>query len=216
MNGAFGTFSLADIARQAQDGALRKEQITTMQQNREQSRQASEIAQQREQAAMIAKLTEGVQDEQTYQQRLQAAAAYGMDTSQLPQSFEQGGRDFVQTYNVLATTLLRPDGERKLTNTAQELVDAGYQPGTPQFIAAMRNRLTMQDSKVITTQAGGAAGLLGPNGYQQVITPNDGSQQAGAPVGGGANRKVVGGKAYVNRDGQWYEEGAASNGSATF
>lgn len=209
----FGTFSLADIARQAQDAELRREQITTLRADREAGQAEAERNALRKQAGMIAKLTEGVGDEATYQQRRQAALTYGIDPAAIPETYDP---QFVQTYNVLATTLLRPDGERRLTNTAQELVEAGFEPGTPEFQRAMAQRITMQDSKVVNTTAGGMSGMLGPNGYQPFILPNPGTAQAGSAVGAGEERKSVGGRSFVKRGGQWFEETAASNGAGGF
>jgi hypothetical protein len=76
---AFGTFSLADIATQAQNGQLRSMQIDALRRKQETDAEEAERTAMREQAGMIAKLTDGVQDEASYQQRRQAALAYGMD-----------------------------------------------------------------------------------------------------------------------------------------
>ena len=115
---------------------------------------------------------------------------------------------------LVAETFFR-DGPDKLTNTAQELVEAGLEPGTPDFQRAMAQRIAMQDSKVVNTTAGGMSGMLGPNGYQPFILPNPGGAQAGAPAGG-EERKSVGGRSFVKRGGQWFEETGASNGAGTF
>jgi hypothetical protein len=212
---AFGTFSLADIATQAQNGQLRSMQIDALRRKQETDAEEAERTAMREQAGMIAKLTDGVQDEASYQQRRQAALAYGMDPSAIPETYDP---QFVQTYNVLAHTLLKPDGEAKLTTTAQELRDAGYQPGTPEFITAMRQRLDMRDSKVISAQAGGQAGLYGPGGYKPIIAPNDGSAPAGSPVGGGVQEGATAtnpqtGEKLIFRGGQWQPMGGGAGNS---
>jgi hypothetical protein len=212
---AFGTFSLADIAMQGERVAGMREARQASQADREAQQEAAERAALREQAGMIAKLTDGVQDEASYQQRRQAALAYGMDPSAIPETYDP---QFVQTYNVLAHTLLKPDGEAKLTTTAQELRDAGYQPGTPEFITAMRQRLDMRDSKVISAQAGGQAGLYGPGGYKPIIAPNDGSAPAGSPVGGGVQEGATAtnpqtGEKLIFRGGQWQPMGGGAGNS---
>lgn len=180
--------NLADIYAQSQQMQMqrrtmdmREQEFGAAQQQREQQAREAELAQQREQAGMIAKLTTGVTDEATYQQRLAAARQYGVDVSGAPPNYDP---NWVQTQNILATTFFR-EGPDKLTTTAQELVEMGLEPGTAQFQQAMAQRIAMKDSKIITTQAGGMASVLSPGGIQPVIVPNDGSQTAGAPAGQG-------------------------------
>lgn len=215
----FGTFSLADIAQQAQTAKLRSMQIGVLEQKQQADAQDAERTAMREQAQMIAKLTDGVTDDAGYQQRRQAALAYGMDPSAIPEAYDP---QFVQTYNTLAHTLLKPDGEAKLTTTAQELVDAGYQPGTPEFIGKMRERLELADSKVVTTTGGGMASLLGYGGQTKpLILPNPGGQQPGAPAGGKTvvrtGRDASGRQVVQYSDGSVdYAGGAASNGGGNF
>jgi hypothetical protein len=186
--GTAGAFSLADLAQQTQqmrhgEQAMQQRQAVIDEQraSREQQAQQQQLAQQREQAGMIARLTSNVRDEGSYQQARQAAQAYGIDISSAPANFDP---EWVQTQNIIAETFFR-DGPDKLTTTAQELVEAGLEPGTPEFQRAMAQRISMKDSKVVNTTAGGMSGMLGPNGYQPFILPNDGSGQAGAPAGGG-------------------------------
>lgn len=180
--------NLADMYAKAQDMRMqregmdmRREQFDYQRQQMEAQQQEAAAGKQREQAGLIAKLTTGVQDEGTYQQRLAAARAYGIDVSAAPPNYDP---EWVQTQNIIASTFLKPDGQKELTTTAQELAEAGYEPGTPEFQKAMAQRIAMKDSKVVTTTAGGMAGMLGPGGYQPLVLPNDGSSLAGAPAGG--------------------------------
>lgn len=211
--------NLADLYQQTQGMQMqrramdmREQEFGAQQQQREEVARQQQLAQQREQAGQIAQLTRGVTDEGTYQQRLAAARQYGIDVSGAPANFDPA---WVQTQNILAETFFR-EGPDRLTNTAQELVEAGFEPGTPEFQRAMAQRITMKDSKVVNTTAGGMSGMLGPNGYQPFILPNPGGAQAGAAVGAGEERKSVGGRSFVKRGGQWFEETAASNGAGGF
>lgn len=172
--------NLVDMYRQAQQMKAMEEERAYRREVIEEQRQARIGAAQREQAGMIAKLTANVTDEATYQQRLAAARAYGIDVSSAPQNYDP---QWVQTQNAIAQFILKPDAEQKLTNMALELRDAGFEPGTPEFEAQMRQRITASDSKVVSTTAGGMAGMVGPNGqYNPFILPNDGSHAAGAPA----------------------------------
>jgi len=187
-------WSLSDLLQQ-QDQKVRQDQLLAMQQqrfdaeraDREQATRENQLKQQREQAGMIAKLTHGVTDEATYQQRLAAARTYGVDVSGAPANYDP---NWVQTQNILAETFYR-DGPDKLTTTAQELKEAGLKPGTPEFERAMAQRIRMQDSKVITTSEGGSAGLYGSGGYEPILAPNPGGQPFGAPVQQGGGKTVV-------------------------
>lgn len=198
------------MQRRAMD--MREQEFGAQQQQREEAARQRELEQQREQAGMIARLTRGVTDETTYQQARQAAQAYGIDVTGAPPTYDP---DWVQTQHILANTFFR-EGPDKLTNTAQELVEAGLEPGTPEFQRAMAQRIAMQDSKVVNTTAGGMSGMLGPNGYQPFILPNPGGAQAGAAVGAGEERKSVGGRNFVKRGGQWFEETGGSNAAGIF
>lgn len=204
--------SLADLAARQQQTDLQRQQFDLQQQQRQAEAEQQRLAGQREQAGMIARLTRGVTDEGTYQQARQAAQAYGIDVSGAPANFDP---DWVRTQHILADTFFR-EGPDKLTNTAQELVEAGLEPGTPDFQRAMARRITMKDSKVVNTTAGGMSGMLGPGGYQPFILPNPGTAEAGTAVGAGEERKSVGGRNFVKRGGQWFEETGASNGAGGF
>lgn len=202
--------SLADLAARQQQTELQRQQFERQQQQLEQQAQEQEAARRREQAGQIAQLTRGVRDEATYQQARRAAQAYGIDISAAPPNYDP---DWVQTQHILADTFFR-EGSDKLTNTAQELVEAGFEPGTPAFQRRMAQRIAMQDSKVVNTTAGGMSGMLGPNGYEPFILPNPGTAAAGAPVE--EERKTIGERSFVRRGGQWFEETAASNGAGGF
>jgi hypothetical protein len=220
--GQAATVNLAELYAQAQQMKLqqrgmdmREQEFSAAQEQREREAQEGQLARQREQAGMVARLTRGVTDEATYQQRIAAARQYGLDTSEAPPQFDP---EWVQTQNILAETFFR-EGPDKLTTTAQELVEAGLEPGTPQFQRAMAQRIAMQDSKVVNTTAGGMSGMLGPNGYQPFILPNSGEAPAGAPVSGGVQEGATAtnpqtGEKVIFKGGQWVPLGGGG-GNAT-
>lgn len=217
MNGAFGTFSLADIAAQAQDAKLRSMQIEDYQARRERQAQSDETAQHREQATMIAKLTDGVTDDATYQQRRQAAIAYGMDPGAIPETYDP---QFVQTYNTLAHTLLRPDGEQKLSTAAQQAQELTGLPITDPRTRQVMSRLLSDN---VPVQAGGAVYTNDPlNGFAPGIVPNPGNAPAGASAQGGIQDGATAtnpqtGERIIFRNGQWQPMGGtAGNGGGNF
>lgn len=85
-------------------------------------------------------------------------------------------------------------------------------------------------SKIVTTEAGGAAGVFTPStgGYKPLIVPNDGSQQYGTPAGSGGNlprvsspdeaRRLPPGTRFMLPDGRigTVPGGGASNGTGGF
>ncbi len=172
----------SELERQGQLSQLyaQRQQMDLQREQADAERQQQAQAAQREQAGMIAKLTRGVRDEGSYQQARRAAEAYGIDIAGAPANYDP---DWVQTQHIIADTFYR-QGPEKLTNTAQELMEAGFEPGTLEFQRRMAQRISMQDSKVITTSDGGMASLLTPEGVQPVILPNPGDRQAGSPSSG--------------------------------
>lgn len=126
----------------------------------------------------LAKLFNSVTDEASYQRGLAIARNWNLDVSQAPANYDP---NWVAEQRMLTEAFIREP--QKLTNMAQELVDAGYDPGTPEFVAQMRQRIALGDSKVVTTTDGGMAGLYGPNGYQPLVVPNPGGVAPGTPAG---------------------------------
>ncbi|MEN3973116.1 hypothetical protein WJS89_10590 [Sphingomicrobium sp. XHP0235] len=102
---------------------------------REQDAKAAEAnarKQQFENMATIAKLTQGVTAE-NYAQRMRTAQQMGLDVSGLPQTFDPA---VIGELNAVATALSKA-GPEKMSAEAQKLIDAGKQPGTPEFEEAM-------------------------------------------------------------------------------
>lgn len=132
--------------------------------------------------AQLADLLDDSTDEASYQRNLAVAQQlYGQLPDTVPQNYDP---NWIGQQRRIVDVMLREP--QKLTQMAQELVDAGYEPGTPEFVAQMRQRINLADSRVISTTDGGMAGLYGPNGYQPLILPNPGGVAPGAPAGGAA------------------------------
>ncbi len=88
--------------------------------------------QQRTQMTQLAQLLDDSNDEASYQRNLGAAKQLGLDVSTAPPNFDP---QWVGQQQVITHALLdKPD---KVSNDAQLLVEAGYDPGTPAFQQAM-------------------------------------------------------------------------------
>lgn len=88
--------------------------------------------QQRTQMTQLAQLLDDSNDEASYQRNLGAAKQIGLDVSSAPPNFDP---QWVGQQQVITHALLdKPD---KVSNDAQLLVEAGYDPGTPAFQQAM-------------------------------------------------------------------------------
>lgn len=135
------------------------------------SRQQQEArGQQRNDLPVIARLLEGVQDEPSYQQALAAAQRYGIDISDAPPAFDPQWRE--QTL-MLAQAAQTPQGQEAISNAGKQAVDAGFQPGTPEFSDAVR--------KIVTASM--AQPFTGAQGETRLYTPD--------PFGGGGQVQGV-------------------------
>lgn len=85
--------------------------------------------------AMIAKLTTGVTPE-NYAQRLQTAQSMGIDVSSAPQQYDP---QWIAEMNAVTSALSQQ--QEKMSSEAQKLIDAGLQPGSPEFEEAMMSML---------------------------------------------------------------------------
>lgn len=117
--------ALLDIRRQ-QEARLVREQEMQMGQAQQQQRRAS--------MQDVSRLFDGVTPE-NYTQRVQLAQQMGLDVSGVPQTFDPGWVSQQQQM----VRFFADQGEEKISGIARELVDAGFQPGTPEFNQAMRD-----------------------------------------------------------------------------
>lgn len=213
MSGPFGTFSLADIAMQTEQiGALR-DQRQARQTERESTAKLTSLlpqavqgdAQARQDIANIGtdkalewygKLEERDRTRHAEQVKDASAAVRWADT---PEKWAQ----VQQHYGHLDPQIASIPFEAR-EQLALELGQIGaYMESAPKL-------------DIRATEPGG--GLYGVNPHtgqtQILVQPNPGDAPMGQPAG--ESRKTVNGKTYVKRGDQWFEEGGASNGSATF
>lgn len=106
--------------------------------------------QQQEQIGIIGRLLSSVRDEQTYQQALAAARQGGIDVSNVPQTFDP---NWVNQTKMLVDAY-SADGGQQLSGLARELLNAGYQQGTPEFQQAMMVALQGKYAPQYTDQQG--------------------------------------------------------------
>lgn len=145
----------------------------------QQDQEAEKQKQAQGQAMAVAKLFDGVTPE-NYQQRLSVAQRMGIDVSTAPQQFDP---NWVSENRIIMQTVAeRPEA---LSTAGKIAVDEGYQPGSPEFNARVKQIVVSEATKIITPQPG--AGALSYNtqtGQSTVLVqPNDGSGQFGQPVG---------------------------------
>lgn len=188
------------------------------QQQQAQGRQQA-AQQRRADIPTITRLLEGSVDQVTYDRNVQAAQGLGIDTSQLPRQFDPAWRDEqVATMKLFGT----PEGREAFSTAGKEAQDAGYQPGTPEFNAYVKQRLMAADRRTIPLQPGGSVAEYDPATGQArlVVAPNTGGAATGAPVGAGGPQvgAVVGGYRFKggnpNDRANWEQAGGGS-GNAT-
>lgn len=130
-------------------------------------------------AQELARLFEGVNDEATYQQRLGIAQRMGIDTAGAPPQFNP---QWVQENALIMR--LAADKPEALSTIGKEAVDAGFQAGTPEHAAFVRQRIQAEAMKTIPyAPGGGVAGYNAMTGQTTtIIAPNAGGVAAGTPV----------------------------------
>ena len=93
-----------------------------------------------------------------------------------PQQFDPNWIDSqITTLSAFAT----PQGREALSTAGKEAVDAGFQPGTPEFAAEVRRRLQAGDKKTIPFQPGGGIIEYDPaTGETRILAGPSGSPSA--------------------------------------
>ena len=126
----------------------------------------------------LAKLFNSVTDEASYQRGLAIARNWNLDVSQAPANYDP---NWVAEQKMVIQAFV--DEPEKLTTMAQQLVEAGYQPGTPEFETQMRQLITADATKVVSVTDGGMATAYGPDGsVKSLIVPNPGGVAPGTPA----------------------------------
>jgi hypothetical protein len=190
--GSAGQFSLADLAQQSQQ--LRHGEQAMQQRERALNQQDQQF--QLEMQQHTARLSAAEREAAAKGLEDMAAAVQWADT---PEKWSVVQQHLAQGHPELAGVQF---GERE-----QVLIQTGQ----------MANYLKANQEKFQAIEPGGSLFGISPTGdVREVVRANPGTAAPMAPVGGGETRKTVGGKSYVNRNGQWFEETAASNGSGGF
>ena len=180
-----------------------------------QGQQEQEAAQRKEaqgQAMTVAKLFDGVTPE-NYQQRLSVAQRMGIDTSSAPQQFDPNW--VTENRIIMQTVAERPEA---LSTAGKIAVDEGYQPGSPEFNARVKQIVVSEATQTIPYQpGGGVATYNAQTGQTQVIVqPNYGDQPApAAQTGGPKPGTVIDGYQFKggnpNDKANWVKAGGASS-----
>ncbi len=160
-----------------QEGAREDAQFAASQEDRA-AKQQGEVRSKAQQMARLFK--HAAKGPQQWEQAKAAAAQLGFDVSGIPAQFDP---DWAAQQSLIVQAFEK-DGGQALSTYGKIATDEGKNPGTPEFAQRVSELYRNDQSKVISTQAGGAAGVYNPDdGYKPLIVPNDGSQQFGAPVG---------------------------------
>lgn len=142
-------------------------------------RKAAEAKQQQEKALTVARLFDGVTDEQTYQRNLNVARRMGIDVTGAPPNFDPNW--VAENGAIMRLVAEKPEA---LSTFGKEAVDEGFVPGTPPFNARVKEKALTANRKIITPQQGAGAFLFDPatGGAQVLVQPNEGQGPMGAPA----------------------------------
>lgn len=99
-----------------------------------QDQQAAQQKQEQTQMVQLGRLLDYAKDETTYQQARQAAQQIGIDVSRAPANYDPA---WVQRQRMVLSAFEK-DGGQQISGLARELTDAGYTPGSPEFLQAMQ------------------------------------------------------------------------------
>ena len=128
--------------------------------------QQAQQKQQRDDFQFLGRLLDGVRDEPSYQQARNAAAQYGLDVSAAPANYDP---NWVEQNKMIARAM--SDAKQDMPLIAQELVNAGYQRGTPEFAEAARKILASKYSTVKTVSYNPGGGIAAYDTASGSITP---------------------------------------------
>jgi hypothetical protein len=190
--GMAGQFSLADLAQQSQ-----------------QLRHGEQAMQQRERSL----------DQQDQQFQLQMQEHTARLSREEREAAQAGLKDMGGAVRWATTPQQWAVVQQHLAQHSPELAAVPFEQREQVLVqlGQMSDYLDATKEKFVAVDGGGSLAGISDNGtVREVIRANPGTAAPFAPVGGGETRKTVGGKSYVNRNGQWFEETAASNGSGGF
>lgn len=210
----FGTFSLADIA-------LRGEQVGALRDQRQARQQEQESAK-----TLASILPAAVQGDPAARQQLAqvgtpAALEWYMKLDDRERAQHQAQvSEAVQAVRWADTPEKWQQAKAYFAQRGMQVPDVPFEARDQVALELGQIGAYMESAPKVewkTVEAGGAGGTFNPQTGQftPVIAPNPGDQQFGATAAG-EERKSVGGRSFVKRGGQWFEETGASNGAGTF
>jgi hypothetical protein len=113
--------------------------LAQRQQQLDQQAQQAQQEQKRADLPMLGRLLGSIRDEPTYQQARQVATEYGIDISGAPPNYDP---NWVSSQTQLVQMMSTPQGQAALSTAGKQAQDAGFTPGTPEFVSAVRNIIT--------------------------------------------------------------------------
>ena len=162
---------------------LQRQQEARLQQQEQAQTQRQQRTDQRNDAPIIGRLLEPAVDEAGWQRVRAAAPRYGIDISDMPETFDPVWRE--QTL-MIARAVQTPEGQEALSNAARQARDAGYDIATPAGQAVVR-RIIEADLAQPYTGSQGETRLYTPNvfGPGQSQGPQPGQVEDGYRFKGG-------------------------------
>lgn len=144
--------------------------------------QAAQAKQAREQLMQVSQLFDGVTDEASYQQRMNAARRMGLDVSEAPPNYDPAW--VAETGGIFKFFAEKPEAMSAL---GKQAADEGFRPGTPEFNSRVIELGKAERVKTLSVQPGGGVATYDPQTGKTefAIAPNYGQGQTGAPAGVG-------------------------------
>jgi len=161
------------VAERQATAARQKVQDAASEEKLQREKQAQQVAL----AGGLAKAVKAGQLD--YGRALQIAQQRGLDVSTAPATADPAWLD----EQIAVADVFAEKGHEPFSNYGKIAADEGLTGAALQ--ERVRELWRADQAKVITTTAGGAAGVYTPGqGYNPLIAPNPGGQSFGAPVGG--------------------------------
>lgn len=200
---------LGQLFRQNQrDNALleiRRAELAERQETQAQEAARKRQEQRRADMPMVARLLDfAAQGEPQYQQARGIAQQYGIDVSQLPETFDPA---WIEQQRTMVKALADPAKMEALSTAGKQAVDMGYKPGTPEFNSAVRDIFTASEAKpyvvggetrLYQPKIGGPGQVQGsaPPAAVEALRRGEGTpEQFDEMFGPGAAARVMGGPA---------------------
>lgn len=155
-------------------------QFVMQERARMQQAQAEQAKQAREQLLQVSQLFDGVTDEASYQQRLNAARRMNLDVTDAPPNYDPKWVE--ETGGIFKFFAEKPEA---LSALGKQAADEGFRPGTPDFNHRVVELGKAERMKTLSVQPGGGVATYDPQTGQTnfAIAPNYGQGATGAPAG---------------------------------